>query len=92
MRFSPVAKVTFSNVWAIVFLRALDLFWATLIWRQYDITISSWTGLACRQAYPPIWARDLEWALNHIQPNHCEKAIRADIERANSALKILGAS
>lgn len=91
MRFSPVAKVTFNNAWAVVFLRALDLFWATLVWRQYDITISSWTGLAYRRAYPPTWAIVLCWVLNHIQPNHCEKAIRADIERAQSALKILGA-
>lgn len=88
---TPVQPYTFDNAWAIVVLRALDVFWACLIWRDYDITISSYTGLALRKPTPPWWARTLGWILDHIQPNHCELAIAADIERAKAALTILGA-
>jgi hypothetical protein len=88
---TPVPPYTFDNAWAIVILRSLDVFWACLIWRDYDITISSYTGLELRKPAPALWARALGWVLNHIQANHCEGAITADIERGRAALTILGA-
>jgi hypothetical protein len=89
---TPVPPYTFNNAWAIVILRAFDVFWACVIWRDYDITISSYTGLELRKAQPREWARMLGWILNHIQANHCEIAIKADIERCKEALMILGGS
>lgn len=88
--FSTPIKYSFSNVWAVVILRSLDVFWACVIWRDYDITISSYTGLELRKPKPQLWARVLGWVLNHIQKDHCEGAIAADIERARDALTILG--
>jgi hypothetical protein len=85
---TPVSY-TFTNVWAVVILRALDVFFACCIWRDYDVTISAWTGLDLRKPTPQHWSRILGWILNRIQPNHCELAIAADIERAQAALIIL---
>jgi hypothetical protein len=88
---TPVPPYTFNNTWAIVILRAFDVFWGCVVWRDYDITISSWTGLELRKPKAQGWARDLGWVLNHISPGHCEGAIKADIVRAQAALTILGA-
>lgn len=79
------------NSWIMVVLRAVDIFWATLVWRDYGITISSLTGLQLRRTNPAWWAKALGWVLNHIQPNHCELAIQSDIMRAYNALTILEA-
>ena len=83
-------KVTWKNAWAVLVLRAIDIFWATLIWRDYGVTISSWTGLALRKPSPPRWAQMLGWVLDHVQASHCELAIAADIQRARDTLTILG--
>lgn len=88
---TPVPSYTFNNAWAIVILRSLDVFWACIIWRDYDITISSYTGLELRRPNPRPWARALGWMLEHIQTGHCEAAIKADIERCQAALLILRA-
>lgn len=77
------------NVWAFVILLALDLFWAMVIWRRYDITISSWTGLELRKPVPRQWAKILGWILDHIQKDHCELSIKGDAARAQQALEIL---
>ena len=87
---TPVPPYTFNNAWAIVILRALDVFWACVVWRDYDITISSYTGLELRKPQPKLWARWLGWVLDHIQANHCNLAIQADTERCRDALVILG--
>lgn len=87
---TPVPPYTFNNAWAIVILRALDVFWACVIWRDYDVTISSYTGLDLRKPKPQRWSRMLGWVLEHIQKGHCEGAIKADIERCKTALAILG--
>ena len=84
------APITWSNVWAVCILRAADIFWASVIWRDYDITISAWTGLEMKKPKPARWAKILHWVLDHIQPYHCEGAIVADAERAKQALVILG--
>lgn len=86
---TPVPRYTFDNAWAIVILRALDVFWACVIWRDYDITISSYTGLELLKPNPRLWARALGWVLDHVQANHCALAIAADIERCTDALTIL---
>ena len=77
--------------YAVVILRNIDLFFAGIIWRDYDITISAHCGLELRKPSPRLWARVLGGALNKIQANHCEFAIAADADRAKSALSLLGA-
>lgn len=77
---------TYSNGYVIVLARTLDILLCGWIWRTYDITISSMTGLELRNNVPKKWAVILGWVLNHIQANHCELAIQADIERAMFAL------
>jgi hypothetical protein len=81
--------MAFNNSYGFVFLRAVDLFWASLVWRDYAVTISSMTGLELRKPAPKRWARILGWCLNHLQAGHCEAAIAADLTRAYLAIKIL---
>ena len=57
----------------------------TWIWRLRHITISSMTGLELRRSNPIWWAKGLGWVLNKIQSGHCEKAIAADMARAQVA-------
>ncbi len=75
--------------WTRVLATAVDVMFATAIWREYDITISSQCGLQLRKPDPAWWAQWLGWVLNHIQKNHCELAIKDDIQRADAALSIL---
>jgi hypothetical protein len=69
----------------------LDLFVCALVFRDPDVTISSETGLAMNRAKPPLWARLLNGALNLVQSGHCQKAIAADILRAQTAIAYLSA-
>jgi hypothetical protein len=73
------------------FLIAFDMLVATLIWRNADITISAYAGLAMRKRTPPFWAKFLSMYLNVISPDHCENALVDDTARAKAALVILGA-
>lgn len=70
-------------------LVAIDMLIATLIWRDADITISAFTGLALRTPHPPLWARVLGTILDWIAAGHCEDAIVNDAARAKAALVIL---
>lgn len=81
--------MSYNRSYWLTFWRSVDLFFACLIFRDYDITISSFTGLEMRKASPRWWARVLNWFLNRIQKGHCEIAIAADTERAQESLKIL---
>lgn len=81
---------TYSNKYTMVLARAIDILACTIIWRDYDVTISSMAGLELRKASPRLWARVLGGLLNRLQTNHCEMAIAADTLRAFSALNILG--
>jgi len=78
-----------NNSYGMVLARAIDILACSWIWRDYDITISSMTGLALRKASPPRWAKVLGWCLNHLQTNHCELAIQADLQRVSQAAAIL---
>lgn len=80
---------TYSNSYVMVLARTVDILLCGWIWRDYDVTISSMTGLELRKAAPRWWARWLGAFLNWIQTNHCELAIIADTERANQALELL---
>ena len=80
---------TYTNTYFLVLLRAFDILACSWVWRDYDITISSMTGLAMRKPFPPRWARWLNAFLNWIETNHCELAIQADQERARQAQAIL---
>ena len=78
-----------NNSFLMVVLRGIDILAATWIWRDYDITISSLTGLELRKPKPRKWAVVLGWILNHIQKNHCELAIISDLARALTTVKTL---
>jgi hypothetical protein len=79
-----------NNTYGMVLARAVDIFACTLLWRDYDVTISSMCGLELRKPVPKMWARVLGWAFNHLQTNHCELAILADLSRAKVTLTMLG--
>lgn len=82
-----------KNGYIFKMLIAVDMFFASVIWRDSGITISSMTGLALHAKTPPLWAVVLgRWILNKIQPNHCELAITHDIVRARNALSVLNGS
>lgn len=72
-----------------VLLRGIDILAATWIWRDYDLTISSLTGLELRKVSPRKWAVILGWVLNHIQKNHCELAIHSDLVRALTTIQMI---
>ncbi len=79
-----------NNTYTMVLARAVDIFACTLIWRDYDVTISSMCGLELRRVKPALWARLLGGLLNTLQTNHCELAILADLQRAKNTLTMLG--
>lgn len=79
---------TYSNSYVMVLARTVDILLCGWIWRDYDVTISSMTGLALRTT-KPLWSRLLGGFLNWLQTNHCELAIQADTERASQALLLL---
>ena len=79
-----------NNAYTMVLARAVDIFACTLIWRDYDVTISSMCGLQLRTANPKLWAKFLGGLLNKLQTNHCELAILADLSRAKATLTMLG--
>jgi hypothetical protein len=69
---------------------ALDILTLSVTWKQYDVTISSWCGMEIRKGSAGNkFGRALGWCLNHLQANHCELAILADLERAQSAATYL---
>lgn len=83
-------NVKYSNAYFLVIFRGIDILACTWIWRDYDITISSMTGLELRKPAPAWWARWLGRFLNTLQANHCELAIAADKLRIKQAQEILG--
>lgn len=83
-------NATYSNAYVLVLARTVDIMLCGWIWRNYDITISSMTGLELRKTTPAPWAKILGGLLNGIQPGHCEAAIVADTARLQEAAIILG--
>lgn len=82
-----------TNAYTMVIARAVDIFFCSIIWRDYDITISSMCGLELRKgAQAKWWAKVLGGFLNWLQAGHCELAIQADITRIQAAAIILGAT
>lgn len=80
---------SYNKGYLVTLMRAVDVLACTWIWRDYDVTISSMTGLELRLSSPRRWAIVLGWILNHLQAGHCESAIVADTVRCNQALGIL---
>jgi hypothetical protein len=79
-----------SNTYVFKVLLAIDIFVAALVWRDDDVTISSYCGLELRKVTPAWWATVLgRYFLEKIQAGHCESAITHDILRAKLALQIL---
>ena len=81
---------TYSNSYVMVLARTVDILLCGWIWRNYDITISSMTGLELRKTTPRQWAKILGGLLNWIQAGHCELAIIADATRLQQAAITLG--
>lgn len=79
----------YNNSYGMVIARTIDILACSWVWRDYDITISSMTGLELRKPNAARWAKILGGFLNFLQANHCELAIAADEMRANQALSIL---
>jgi hypothetical protein len=71
---------------------AVDYFFSVVLFGDFNVTISSRTGLLLRTANPPDWARLLGGALDKIQTNHCELAIAHDIQRSKDAITFLSGS
>jgi hypothetical protein len=74
--------------WLKVFIIALDIDSASLIFTSYDCTISSHCGIALRLNKGRVLMA-LGRILNHIQPNHCEIAISDDLAKARTAINYL---
>lgn len=87
---SATDSARYNKGYAVSVLRALDIFIALLIWRDYGVTISAMTGLELRKPQPAWWAKALGGFLNWISSGHCESAISSDRLRAKQALAILG--
>lgn len=83
-------QAAYNKGYVVTILRAVDIFFAALIWRDYGVTISAMTGLELRKPQPASWARILGGFLNWLSSGHCEGAIASDRLRAKQALNILG--
>lgn len=83
------ADERYNNSYGFVLLRTGDLAAAAVVWREYGVTISAFTGLELRAAAPATWAIYLGAFLVFCQNNHCEQAIAADRERAVTAQGML---
>jgi hypothetical protein len=83
-------RYTFTQNYAVVVARCIDILVAGWLWREYDITISAHCGLEMRKPNPSYWARALNAFLNFLERGHCELAIACDTERSVEARAILG--
>lgn len=76
-----------THGWLHAFAVGFDLFIQDLVWNApIGVTISSRAGLAARNG-KPLGSKIVNFIM--LNSNHCEEAITADIERAQTALKIL---
>lgn len=86
-----VGTVAKEKTWTHRIAVAVDILTASVVWSQYDVTISAQCGLEMRKA--PVlsnkWLCRLGWVLNKLQANHCELAIAADFQRACDAARYL---
>jgi hypothetical protein len=62
----------------------VDILLATIIWKSNDITISSHIGIAAAQGKK--WGIVCSKLLNMFQTNHCENAMRNDLNDAQSVI------
>ena len=83
---------TEPNGYLFKILLYLDVFVGSIFARDPDVTISSYCGLALRDANGNRLLRLLGRGLNAISAGHCEDAIRTDISRAQEAIARLSAS
>lgn len=65
----------------------IDILIAVFIWRREGITISSHSALAAKRGkkWGCVLCRFLGW----LNPNHCPEAVKADIKRAQDAIREL---
>ena len=80
-----------SGSYVYILARGIDVLCATWLWRDFDITISSFCGLELRkpQSQQRLYLRWLGLTLNWVQKGHCEAAIAGDRYRALAALDLL---
>lgn len=85
-----VGIFTADGTWTHRFAIAVDMFFGSLTEEIYGITISSWCGIQLRLgAKGNTFGKLLGTILNHIQTNHCEIAIAADLERCQGGAAFL---
>ena len=82
--------MSWQGTWTYIVARSADVFTASVIWNEADVTVSSICGLELRAGSKgdPTLQR-LGRFLNRLQKNHCELAIAADLARAQAAVKML---
>lgn len=66
----------------------IDIFACALLTRNPDMTLSARCGLYCRHD-PPLFWLILGKLLEALQRGHLEMAIKADLDRAQTAVKLL---
>ena len=64
-----------------------DMFWNVTTGGQIDVTISSRAGMAAANGVK--WGKIMSWCLSKLEPNHCNIAIKNDIDRAKAVLVTL---
>lgn len=66
----------------------IDIFACALLTRNPDMTLSARCGLYCRHDPPAFWYL-LGKTLEALQKGHLEMSIKADLDRAQAAVKML---
>jgi hypothetical protein len=77
------ARNTFTRYVAVSF----DMFVNVLTLGMLDMTISTRAGIAAAQG--KIWGKLLSKFLNIFETDHCQKALHADLTRAENLIKVL---
>jgi hypothetical protein len=76
-----------SITWARLVALGFDFFWNVMTGGQLGVTISSRAEIARHNGKK--WGRVLSSGLDQLKPNHCEKAIHNDIDRAKAVIDAL---
>jgi hypothetical protein len=76
-----------SGTWTRMFAVGFDIFCNAITGGTFDITISARAGIAERNGKK--WGKGMSYFLSKCEPNHCQLAIQADIDRARAVIEKL---
>ncbi len=76
-----------GTTWTKYVALAFDFFWNVMTGGQIGVTISSRAGMA--EMKGKRWGKVLSCSLSRLEPDHCKKAIHADIDRAKAVIAAL---